>query len=48
MAVDAVESKAIADQIMTVSRERLGILSLDDMRPVESALRLSAGVKRDR
>lgn len=42
--VEGKESKAMADQIMTVSKdrltERLGLLSPDEMRGVEMALRL--------
>jgi mRNA-degrading endonuclease toxin of MazEF toxin-antitoxin module len=42
------ESKAMADQIMTVSKERLterlGLLSPDEMRGVEMAIRIQLGL----
>ncbi len=42
------ESKAMADQIMTVSKERLakrlGLLSPDEMRGVDMALRIQLGL----
>src|SRR5580692_2374290 len=46
--VDGRKSKAMADQIMTVSKERLsgclGRLSLDEMRGVDMALRIQLGL----
>ena len=45
---DGRESKAMADQIMTVSKERLierlGVLSLDEMRCVDMAIRIQLGL----
>ncbi len=46
--VEGKESKAMADQIMTVSKERLtdrlGLLSADEMRGVEMAIRIQLGL----
>jgi mRNA interferase MazF len=46
--VDGKESKAMADQIMTVSKERLterlGLLSPDEMRGVDMAIRIQLGL----
>jgi mRNA interferase MazF len=48
VSVDGRESKAMADQIMTVSKERLtgrmGMLSPEDMRGVEMAVRIQLGL----
>jgi mRNA interferase MazF len=48
VAVAGMESKAMADQIMTVSKERLterlGLLSPDEMRGVEMAIRIQLGL----
>jgi mRNA interferase MazF len=45
---DGRESKAMADQIMTVSKERLierlGVLSPDEMRGVDMAIRIQLGL----
>ena len=44
------QSKAMADQIMTADkqrlRDRLGMLSLNDMRAVENAILLHLGIRR--
>ena len=46
--VEGRESKAMADQIMTVSKERLterlGLLSPDQMRGVDMAIRIKLGL----
>jgi mRNA interferase MazF len=46
--VEGKESKAMADQIMTVSKvrlsERLGLLSPDQMRAVDMAMRIQLGL----
>jgi mRNA interferase MazF len=46
--IEGRESKAMADQIMTVSKERLtdriGILSPEEMRGVEMAVRIQLGL----
>ena len=46
--VEGKESKAMADQIMTVSKERLtdrlGLLSADEMQGVEMAIRIQLGL----
>lgn len=46
--VEGRESKAMADQIMTVSKERLtdrlGLLSPDEMRGVQMAMRIQLGL----
>jgi mRNA-degrading endonuclease toxin of MazEF toxin-antitoxin module len=46
--VNGKESKAMADQIMTVSKERLtermGFLSLDQMRFIDLAIRIQLGL----
>ena len=46
--VDARPSKAMADQLTTVSKQRLmnqaGVLSHDDMRKVEHAVRVQLGL----
>jgi mRNA interferase MazF len=46
--VEGRKSKAMADQIMTVSKERLterlGLLSPEDMRGVEMAIRIQLGL----
>ena len=46
--VEGRDSKAMADQIMTVSKERLterlGLLSPEDMRGVEMAIRIQLGL----
>ena len=46
--VDGRESKAMTDQIMTVSKERLterlGLLSPHDMRSVDMAMRIQLGL----
>jgi mRNA interferase MazF len=48
VAVAGMESKATADQIMTVSKERLterlGLLSPDHMRAVATAMRIQLGL----
>ena len=44
------QSKAMADQIMTAAkqrlRDRMGMLSLSDMRAVENAILLHLGIRR--
>lgn len=44
------QSKAMADQIMTADKQRLldriGMLSLNDMRAVENAILLHLGIRR--
>lgn len=44
------QSKAMADQIMTADkqrlRDRIGMLSLNDMRAVENAILLHLGIRR--
>jgi mRNA interferase MazF len=46
--VDGIESKAMADQIATVSKERLlkllGLLSSHDMNRIEMAVRIQLGL----
>jgi mRNA interferase MazF len=46
--VEGRESKAMADQIMTIGKERLterlGLLSLDEMRGVDMAIRIQLGL----
>jgi mRNA interferase MazF len=42
--VEGRESKAMADQIMTVSKERLGLLSPHPMRGVDMAMRIQFGL----
>jgi mRNA interferase MazF len=46
--IEGRESKAMADQIMTVSKERLtgrmGTLSPEDMRSVDMAMRIQLGL----
>ncbi len=48
VAFEGQESKAMADQLMTVSKERLfrraGILSKDDMRKVEEAIKVQLDI----
>lgn len=48
VAVEGKESKAMADQLATVSKERLfrlgGMLSLEDMRKVEEAVKIQLAI----
>jgi|SRR5579871_5013084 len=50
VSIDERQSKAMADQIMTADkqrlRERIGMLSLNDMRAVENAILLHLGIRR--
>jgi mRNA interferase MazF len=47
--VDGKESKAMADQLTTASKERLtnqlGTLSLEDMRAIERVIKIQLGMK---
>lgn len=48
MAFEGKESKAMADQLATVSKERLfrraGILSQEDMRKIEEAIKIQLDI----